>query len=285
MRDETLRVLRTRKDIACVLVNPIQALHPNANPPADSGLVDSARSARYDRPAYTAWLQQLRRVCDDNGIVLIFDEVLVGFRLAAGGAQEYFGVRADLVTYGKTIAGGLPIGAVCGKRELMKRFRDDRPADVCLARGTFNSHPYVMGAMHAFLERLQRPEVRALYDGLEARWNMRAEALNHQLAESDVPVRVANFSTIWTVFYTAPSRYNWMLQFYLRAEGLALSWVGTGRIIFSLNYTQAEFEDVARRFVAAAKAMKADGWWPPAPALTNRAIRRGILAEMVRQRL
>jgi glutamate-1-semialdehyde 2,1-aminomutase len=285
MHDKTLRVLRTRKDIACVLVNPVQALHPNANPPADSGLVDSARSARYDRPAYTAWLQQLRRVCDDNGIVLIFDEVLVGFRLAAGGAQEYFGVRADLVTYGKTIAGGLPIGAVCGKRELMKRFRDDRPADVCLARGTFNSHPYVMGAMHVFLERLQRPEVRALYDGLEARWNMRAEVLNRQLAEADVPVRVANFSTIWTVFYTAPSRYNWMLQFYLRAEGLALSWVGTGRIIFSLNYTQAEFEEVARRFVAAAKAMKADGWWPPAPALTNKAIRRGILAEMVRQRL
>ena len=77
--------------------------------------------------------------------MLIFDEVFVGFRLARGGAQEYFGVRADLVTYGKTLGGGLPVGVVCGRRDLMKRFRDDRPADICFARGTFNSHPYVMG--------------------------------------------------------------------------------------------------------------------------------------------
>ena len=66
-------------------------------------------------------------------------------------------------------------------------------------------------------------------------------------------MQVANLSSIWTVFYTQPSRYNWMLQFYLRAEGLALSWVGTGRLIFSLNYTQADFDAVADRFVAAAQ--------------------------------
>jgi glutamate-1-semialdehyde 2,1-aminomutase len=284
LHDATLRVVRSRRDIACVLVNPVQALHPNANPPADSGLVDSARAARYDRRAYTDWLVQLRRACDANGVVLIFDEVLVGFRLAVGGAQEYFGVRADLVVYGKTIAGGLPIGVVCGRRDLMRRFRDDRPADVCLARGTFNAHPYVMGAMSVFLDRLQRPEVRALYEGLDATWNTRAESLNQRLQDADLPVRVANLSTIWTVVYTVPSRYNWMLQFYLRAEGLALSWVGTGRIIFSLNFTQQDFEEVARRFVAAAAAMKADGWWARVPARTDKAIRRGILAEMLRHR-
>ena len=63
-------------------------------------------------------------------------------------------------------------------------------------------------------------------------------------------------SSIWTVCYTRPSRYNWMLQYYLRAEGLALSWVGTGRLIFSLNYTDADFDAVADRFVAAAQAMQ-----------------------------
>ena len=74
-------------------------------------------------------------------------------------------------------------------------------------------------------------------------------------------MRVANLSTIWTVSYTQPSRYNWMLQYYLRAEGLALSWVGTGRLIFSLNYSDADFQAVAERFVAAARAMYEDGFW------------------------
>ncbi len=67
-------------------------------------------------PPTRHWLRQLREVCTQRGIVLIFDEVFVGFRLAPGGAQEYFGVRADLVTYGKTLAGGLPVGVLCGAR-------------------------------------------------------------------------------------------------------------------------------------------------------------------------
>ena len=68
------------------------------------------------------------------------------------------------------------------------------------------------------------------------------------------------------VHYTEPSRYNWMLQYYLRAEGLALSWVGTGRLIFSLNYTEADFAEVTDRFVAASEKMKRDGWWWQKPA-------------------
>ena len=130
MDERTLRVLRKRRDIACVLVNPLQALHPNAGAPGDSSLVDSSRRASFDRASYTAWLKQLREVCTERGIVLIFDEVFLGFRLARGGAQEYFGVRADMVTYGKTLGGGLPVGVVCGRRDLMKRYRDERPVDI-----------------------------------------------------------------------------------------------------------------------------------------------------------
>jgi glutamate-1-semialdehyde 2,1-aminomutase len=280
----TLRVLRKRNDIACVLVNPLQALHPNAAASADSSLVDSSRRAHFDRAAYTEWLKQLRQVCTERGIVLIFDEVFVGFRLAPGGAQEYFGVRADMVTYGKTLGGGLPVGVVCGRRDLMKRYRPERPADVCFARGTFNSHPYVMGAMAAFLERIETPPVRALYEGLDERWNRRAALLNNRLREAGVPVQVANLSSIWTVFYTQPSRYNWMLQYYLREQGLALSWVGTGRLIFSLNYADADFNAVVERFVAAAQAMQADGWWWHDAALTNKAIKRSIVREMIAHR-
>src|SRR5882672_8894694 len=284
MSERTLHVLKTRSDIACVLVNPLQALHPNANAPGDSSLVDSSRIGRFDRAAYTACLKSLREICTERGIVLIFDEVFVGFRLAPGGAQEYFGVRADMVTYGKTLGGGFPVGVLCGKSAVMRRYREDRPADICFARGTFNSHPYVMGAMQVFLKRIRAPEIRFLYRGLDALWNGRARGLNARLEEAVLPVRVANLSTIWTACYARPSRYNWMLQYYLRAEGLALSWVGTGRLIFSLNFNDADYDAVADCFVAAARAMQQDGWWWSDPAVTNKSINRRILRELIAHR-
>ncbi len=284
MHRDSLRVLRNRRDIACVLVNPLQALHPNISAPGDSTLIDSGRSAHFDRAAYAAWLRELRAECSARGIVLIFDEVFVGFRLAPGGAQEYFGVRADMVTYGKTVAGGLPVGVLCGRAEFMRRFRDDRPADICFARGTFNAHPYVMGAMYEFLTRIETEAVRALYQGLDAAWNSRAKALNDRLTAAELPVRVANLSSIWTIYYSAPSRYNWMFQYYLRAAGLALSWVGTGRLIFSLNYTEGDFAEVADRILSAAEDMQRDGWWWSQPQLTNKSIRRRVFKEMLQAR-
>ena len=281
MSEATLKVLRTRSDIACVLVNPSQALYPNHGAPADSTLIHSRRDASVDRAAYARWLKELRAVCSERGIVLIFDEIFVGFRLALGGAQEYFGVEADLVTYGKTVGGGLPIGVVCGHHKYMKRFRNDRPADVCFARGTFNSHPYVMAAMNEFLCHLDTPEVQALYRDLDATWDRRTASLNRRLAERGLPVQVTHMSSIWTVCYAQSSRYNWMFQYYLRAEGLALSWIGTGRLIFSLNYTEADFEAVAERFIAAAEAMRLGGWWEAGALGTDRAIKRRILREML----
>ncbi len=280
MDEKSLQVLRTRRDIACVLVNPLQALHPNRNAPGDSTLVDGSRSAGYDRAAYTAWLKQLREVCTERGIVLIFDEVFLGFRLAPGGAQDYFGVRADLVTYGKTLAGGYPVGVVCGRADLMKRFRPERPADVCFARGTFNAHPYVMGGMNAFLRRLQTPEIQALYEDQDTKWDARAKRFNDTMAAEGFPVRAANLQSIWTLTYTEPGRYHWMLQYFLRWHGLALSWVGTGRLIFGLNLHDGDFEQVLRRFVAAARDMQTQGWWWRAPELTHKAIRRQVLREM-----
>jgi glutamate-1-semialdehyde 2,1-aminomutase len=141
-----------------------------------------------------------------------------------------------MVTYGKTLGGGLPVGVVCGRRDLMKRFRDERPADICFARGTFNSHPYVMGAMQVFLERLQRAPVQALYDGLDARWNGRAARSTRRwprpacrcggqpVHDLDRDLHRAGALQLDAAVLPAP-------------QGLALSWVGTGRLIFSLNYT------------------------------------------------
>ena len=285
MDDVTLRVLQTRSDVACVLVNPVQLLHPNKTAPGDGSLVASPSASRVSRDAYAGWLRRLRAVCSARGIVLIFDEVFLGFRLARGGAQEYFGVRADMVTYGKTLGGGLPVGVLCGRRDVMKRFRDDRPADVCFARGTFNAHPYVMGAMNEFLRQIDEPTMRAIYDGVEETWDRRAATLNEELEWQRLPVRVANLCSVWTVRYTTPSRYNWMFQYYLRAHGLYLSWVGSGRLIFSHAYSDAEFAEVSQRFVAAAAAMEDGGWWWTDPGLTNRAISRQILREMLHARL
>ena len=284
MDEAALRVLRTRRDIACVLVNPLQALHPNISAPGDSTLVDSGRSAHFDRERYAEWLRKLRAVCTERGIALIFDEVFVGFRLSPGGAQQYFGVKADMVTYGKTVAGGLPVGVLCGSSRFMRRFHEDRPADICFARGTFNSHPYVMGSMYEFLKRLDSETVQAMYRNLDAVWNGRAASLNARLRAANIPVQVVNLSSIWTICYRQPSRYNWMFQYYLRAAGLALSWVGTGRLIFSLNYTDEDFAAVSDAVLAAAHAMQADGWWWANPQLTNKSIRRNLLKEMIHAR-
>ena len=281
MSGATLAVLRRRRDIACVLVNPLQALHPNIGAPADTTLVHSRPDASVDRAAYAAWLKELRAICSERGIVLIFDEVFVGFRLAPGGAQEYFGVAADIVTYGKTVGGGLPVGVVCGPHRFMKRFREDHPADICFARGTFNSHPYVMAAMNEFLLHLEGQQMRDLYRDLDATWARRAASLNRRLAERGLPLQVAHLSSIWTVCHTRSSRYNWMLQYYLKAHGLALSWVGTGRLVFSLNFSDADFEAVAGRFLAAAEAMRRDGWWETGALGSDRAIKRRILREML----
>jgi glutamate-1-semialdehyde 2,1-aminomutase len=284
MSEAALRVLRTRRDIACVLVNPLQALHPNASPPADSALIDSARSARFDRQAYAAWLKELRAVCSQNGIVLIVDDVFVGFRIAPGGTQEYFGVRADMVTYGKTLGGGLPVGVLCGRKELMKRYRDDRPLDVCFARGTFNAHPYVMTAMNEFLRHLDTAEAHACMPGSMRSGTRAPTRSTSACGSASCRCRSPTCRRSGPCPTPSPSRYNWMFQFYLRAEGLALSWIGTGRLIFSLNYTDADFAAVTDRFVAAAKAMRRDGFWWHDPLATNKSIKRRVLREIMARR-
>ena len=281
MSKASLKVLATRRDIACVLVNPLQALHPNAGASSDGMLIASDRCGRFDRAAYAEWLGKLRKVCTERSIVLIFDEVFVGFRLGLGGAQEYFGVRADMVTYGKTVGGGFPVGVVCGKAALMKRYREDHPMDICFARGTFNSHPYVMASMNEFLRYATSHGFKILMSGNEQLWNARAARLNGLLEQRQIPVRVCNLTSIWMLTYPQASRYNWMLQFYLRAEGIALSWVGTGRLIFSLNYTDDDFDQLMAKIISAGEKMKAAGWWWRSGSLSNRSIKRQVLKEML----
>ena len=259
----SLNVLRWRShEIAAVLINPVQSFHPNSPPPSDAILLTSnVRETRDSTSEYAAWLLQLRQVCTQLGIPLIFDEVFSGFRLAAGGAQEFFGVQADMVVYGKTVAGGMPIGLVCGKKELMRRFDPDHPMRIAYVIGTFSAHPVVMGAMNEFLKWLTSTQAAQAYETANRRCAEWARETNQMLADASLPVRVMQLATIWTVLFKEPGRYNWLLQYYLRAERITLSWVGTGRCMTSLDFSQDDYRELQTGLLSAAQQMKRDAWW------------------------
>jgi len=263
MNPASLAVIRRRAtEIAAVLINPVQSFHPNQPPPSDTILLTSGvRKTQDSFSSYARWLQTLREVCTDCAIPLIFDEVFTGFRLAPGGAQEYFGVRADMVVYGKTVAGGMPIGLVCGKAALMRRFDREHPMRLAYVVGTFSAHPPVMGAMNEFLKWLVQPDTAQLYREANQRCEDWVRSSNQSFAEASLPIRVVNLATVWTVLFKEPGRYNWLLQYYLRAENITLSWVGTGRCLSSLDFSAKDYQTLQEALVNAARKMKSDGWW------------------------
>ena len=142
-------------------------------------------------------------------------------------------MQADMVVYGKTVAGGLPIGVVCGRRELMRRF-DPRAADAARVR-----RRHLLGASggHGCDVRIpasgsRRRTERQQYAGHESA--VRGVGALDERSSSPMtrcPLRVVHLGTIWTVLFREPGRYNWLLQYYLRAQGVTLSWVGTGRCL------------------------------------------------------
>ena len=255
-------IRRMKHDIAGVVVNPIQSFHPNSPPPSDAILLTSSvRKTQEAHAPYGQWLRKLRDVCTACDIPLIFDEVYSGFRLAAGGAQEGFDVRADLVVYGKTVGGGMPIGVVCGRKDLMRRFDPDHPMRLAYVIGTFSAHPAVMGAMNEFLRWASRPQTCQLYEDANQQCTEWALSVNRAFAEDALPLRVVNLATVWTILFQQPGRYNWLLQYYLRAEGVMLSWVGTGRCLSNMAFTQQDYDELQGKIVTAALRMKQDGWW------------------------
>ncbi len=138
------------------------------------------------------YLEGVRRACTDSGAVLIFDEVITGFRVAPGGAQAHFGVTPDLATFGKAIASGFPVSCFAGRADLMDMFSSGG----VMHGGTFNGHPACMAALVATLHELQKPETFAALDQQGTRL---MQGIRQALDGADIQARVAGFPQIFHV--------------------------------------------------------------------------------------
>jgi glutamate-1-semialdehyde 2,1-aminomutase len=163
----------------------------------------------------------------------------------------------------------------------MRRFDHERPMRLAYVIGTFSAHPVVMGAMNEFLRWLAEPATRRLYDEMNERCARWARETNQRLADAALPLRVVHLATVWTVLFTEPGRYHWLLQYYLRAEGLTLSWVGTGRCLTNMDFTDEDYEELRTKLLHAAGSMQDDGWWPSAAEHPGRETR--MRAQLVRE--
>mmetsp|Transcript_19571 Transcript_19571/g.33949 ORF Transcript_19571/g.33949 Transcript_19571/m.33949 type:complete len:671 (-) Transcript_19571:502-2514(-) len=289
MSPASMDVIRLRAhEIAAVVINPLQAFHPNAPPPSDLVLASNTRGASSSTQAYKKWLESMRETCTRCGIVLMFDEVYTGFRLAPGGAQEYFGVQADVVTYGKTLGGGIANGICCGPSNLMRRSDPIKPLRVAYVIGTFAAQPILVGAMNVFLKWATSPEARGEYDRLRtdvAEWVKDINArLEKEFPETAAPIQIAAYASVWTILYKRPGRYHWMLQYLLKDEGLNLSWVGTGRVSFSLDFKRKDLDLLTEKIVKACHRMENDGWWwvEDKKEPSKIAIQLSLVSEIVR---
>jgi len=134
--------------------------------------------------------------------------------------------------------------------------------------------------MSEFLSWLTTDDAKAAYAGGQSKTDSWITAMNKKLVEMRFPLRVQNLTTVWTVLFTQPGRYHWMFQYYLRAEGCALSWVGTGRCLFSLDFKDADYDALSSKIIAAATKMRDDGWWWD--GVDSKQIKKRMMWEMVK---
>ena len=165
-------------DIACLIIEPVVG-NANCLPP---------------RPGF---LQHLRELCSKHGALLIFDEVMTGFRVALGGAQARYGVTPDLSTFGKVIGGGMPVGAYGGRRELMQQIS---PAGPIYQAGTLSGNPVAMAAGLTMLELIQAP---GFYEALEAKSNALCDGLEAAAKEAGVPFSTQRVGGMFGLFFSA----------------------------------------------------------------------------------
>ncbi|GAB3356723.1 amino acid adenylation domain-containing protein [Lysobacter tyrosinilyticus] len=206
---ESMRIIRERaREIAAVLVEPVQSRRPDFQP--------------------AEFLRELRQVTKDSGALLIFDEVVTGFRSHPGGVQALFDIRADLSTYGKVMGGGYPIGVIAGKREYMDaldgggwQFGDESMPTVGVTyfAGTFVRHPLAMAAAKAVLEHLRR-EGPQLQERLNANTAAMCAEINTFCRAAGAPIEVRHFASVWKTFFLEDHPLQDLLFGMMRSRGV-----------------------------------------------------------------
>ncbi len=170
-----------------------------ANPGAVAALIVEPVAANMGVVLPTPdFLAGLRRMCDDHGALLIFDEVITGFRLGLGGAQQYFGIQADLVTYGKIIGGGMPVGAYGGRKDIMENVA---PLGPVYQAGTLSGNPVAMAAGIAQLQRLEADP--NIYTSIETMTKQLADGLRAAAAKAGQPMQVNQIGSLCCAYFSA----------------------------------------------------------------------------------
>jgi len=206
---ESLEILKARAgEFAAIMVEPVQSRRPDLQP--------------------REFLHEVRRITAQAGCAFIMDEVITGFRVAPGGAQEYFGVQADIGTYGKVVGGGMPIGVIAGKSAWMDaldggfwQFGDDSFPEVGVTyfAGTFVRHPLTLAAAKASLEYLKRGGPK-LQRELNAKTDKFVAELNAMFDREQAPFTVKNFGSLFKITYPQDFTHGELLFYSLREKGI-----------------------------------------------------------------
>ncbi|WP_052573099.1 hybrid non-ribosomal peptide synthetase/type I polyketide synthase [Haloferula sp. BvORR071] len=252
----SLEILRAHAhELAAVMVEPVQSRAPGLQP--------------------REFMQEVRAITKAAGTALIFDEVVTGFRCHPGGAQAYFGVDADLATYGKVIGGGMPIGVLAGKREYMDaldggawNYGDDSFPEVGVTffAGTFVRHPLALAAAWRVVEHLKGEGPRLQIEVTE-RVDRLCRTLNDYLAAIGVPIRLPNFSAYAVIEHAPELKHASLLWYFLRERGVHV-WEGRP-LYFTTAHTDEDFDRIIRGFTEAVADMQAAGFLPGSSAVVE----------------
>jgi len=245
-------VARHADELAVVMVEPVQSRRLDIQP--------------------RAFLHELRGLTREAGPLLLFDELITGFRILPGGAQAYFGVQADLVTYGKIVAGGLPMGVVAGRQEVMDvfdggpwRYGDDSyPASQrTIFAGAFFKHPLSMAVVCAVLEEVRRGGV-PMYERLNERTAGLVRRLNAYFEAEGYPVTTVGFSSSFRFFFADEVQYPDLFNHHLVHEGIYMI-PETGTHFLSTAHTDDDVETFFQAVRRSVEAMRRGGFLPEGP--------------------